>query len=292
VKHIRFVPLLLICLLTLTGCIAHQLPQRLPIPDPQADPDAVYQECWPGTVTNIFQEGSGADAVQVITLDIKNHAPMHFTVTGDSIFLRRDAAGETYDSDLTSVSAGAWVEIECLSDNRSSYHPILTLTVFDRKPDGDGDAALWDTPPALTVTWGNKSITALTGSYSMEFTNENGESIAVISDSAHPLQCRHLMMPLTVPGVGVTAQLQFELAPDAVEARCWTADHWDGEDEGSIPVDIAAAETETADGSWSVSYAINLLPGEYIYEIRAQWGGESPCQGTACYAFCTELVEP
>lgn len=286
-KHIRLFSLLLACLLTLSGCMARQLPSDL-----QADPDAVYRECWPGTVTDIFTEGGGADAAQVIALDIKDHAPMHFTVTGNSVFLHRDAAGETYDSDLTAVSVGAWVEIECLSDNRSSYHPIVTLTVFDRRPDGDASSTLWDTPPALTITWGDSSAAALSCGYSLTFTDENGEMTSVIADSAHPLQCRDLMTPLSVPGTGITAQLQFELAPDVVEARCWTADHWDGQDEGSIPVDIAAAETETADGSWSVSYAVNLLPGEYIYEICARWGEESPCQGTAYYCFCTQLVEP
>lgn len=50
----------LVCVLGVVGC---GQPKLVP---PEVDLDAPFNECWSGTITNIFTEGSGVDSAEVI----------------------------------------------------------------------------------------------------------------------------------------------------------------------------------------------------------------------------------
>ena len=116
----------LLCVLGLVGC---SQPKLVP---PEADLNASFQECWPGTITNIFTEGGGVDSVEVIELEVKNHDPMHFTIVEDTEYLRYDSdTGETEEITKEYLYVGAWVEIDCESYHNSGYHPILTIKVIE-----------------------------------------------------------------------------------------------------------------------------------------------------------------
>ena len=88
------------------------------------------------------------------------------------------------------------------------------------------------------------------------------------SDSAHPLDCRKLLLPLETGEE--TAALRFQAEPDSiVDVRCWSDAHWSDPD--------AEAEPCALDGN-----TLQLKPGGYIY---ARWDDSQGSSGTACYAF-------
>lgn len=123
----KLIPLVLalFCALGLVGC-----GQTALVP-PDADLEASFYECWPGTITDIFTEGGGADLVEVIQLEIKDHDPMHFTTTADTEYLRYDS--DTEEAEVITkddLYVGAWVEIDCESYHDSDYHPIFTIRVI------------------------------------------------------------------------------------------------------------------------------------------------------------------
>ena len=124
-KYIALV-LALVCVLGLVGC---GQPKQVP---PEVDLDIPKNECWPGTITDIFTEGSGADLAEVITLEIKDHDPMHFTIIEDTEYLRYYSdTGETEEITKEDLYVGAWVEIDCESYHNSGYHPIFTIKVIE-----------------------------------------------------------------------------------------------------------------------------------------------------------------
>ena len=118
--------LTLACVLGLIGCgRAKQVP-------PEVDLDAPFRECWPGTITDIFVEGSGVDLAEVIKLEVKDHDPIHFTIVEDTEYLRCDSdTGETEEIAKEDLYVGAWVEIDCESYHNSGYHPIFTIKVIE-----------------------------------------------------------------------------------------------------------------------------------------------------------------
>ena len=124
-KYIALV-LALVCVLGLVGC-----GQSKQVP-PEVDLDAPFNECWPGTITDIFTEGSGADLAEVIKLEIKNYDPMYFTIVEDTEYLRYYSdTGETEEITKEDLYVGAWVEIDCESYHNSGYHPIFTIKVIE-----------------------------------------------------------------------------------------------------------------------------------------------------------------
>lgn len=124
-KVILFV-LITACILSLVGCGQHpQVP-------PEVDLNKPFNECWPGTITDIFTEGSGEDLREVIKLEIKDHEPMYFTIIEDTEYLRyySDTA-ETEEITKEDLYVGAWVEIDCESYHNSGHHPIFTIKVIE-----------------------------------------------------------------------------------------------------------------------------------------------------------------
>ncbi len=125
-KKLIALVLALVCVLGLVGC---GQPKLVP---PEVDLDAPKNECWPGTITDIFTEGSGTDLAEVIKLEIKDHDPMHFTIIEDTEYLRYYSdTGETEEITKEDLYVGAWVEIDCESYHNSGYHPIFTIKVIE-----------------------------------------------------------------------------------------------------------------------------------------------------------------
>jgi len=118
--------LALVCVLGLVGC---GQPKQVP---PEVDPNAPFNECWPGTITDIFTAGNGADLAEVIALEMKDHDAMHFTIVADTKYLRYYSdSGETEEISKEDLYVGAWVEIDCESYHNSGYHPIFTIKVIE-----------------------------------------------------------------------------------------------------------------------------------------------------------------
>ena len=125
-KKLIALVLALVCVLGLVGCGQPKLVS------PDVDLDAPKNECWPGTITDIFTEGSGADLAEVIKLEIKDHDPMHFTIVEDTEYLRYYSdTGETEEITKEDLYVGAWVEIDCESYHNSDYHPIFKIMVIE-----------------------------------------------------------------------------------------------------------------------------------------------------------------
>ena len=125
-KKLIAIVLALVCVLGLVGCGQPKLVS------PDVDLDAPKNECWPGTITDIFTEGSGADLAEVIKLEIKDHDPMHFTIVEDTEYLRYYSdTGETEEITKEDLYVGAWVEIDCESYHNSDYHPIFKIMVIE-----------------------------------------------------------------------------------------------------------------------------------------------------------------
>ena len=125
-KKLIALVLALICVLGLVGCGQPKLVS------PDVDLDAPKNECWPGTITDIFTEGSGVDLAEVIKLEIKDHDPMHFTIVEDTEYLRYYSdTGETEEITKEDLYVGAWVEIDCESYHNSDYHPIFKIMVIE-----------------------------------------------------------------------------------------------------------------------------------------------------------------
>lgn len=150
-------------------------------------------------------------------------------------------------------------------------------------------------PPELVVVCGEERITALKGTYSWEYSNEDGTCTGVEADSAHPLECKENM-----PDVGIIyattsalhprrAYLEFDVVPTEVEIRYWNEEDWNNTTAESRSLDVQALEIDAADGSYSTDYIVELLEGNYIYEVIAKWSGSEKYSGTAYYSFYTVM---
>lgn len=150
-------------------------------------------------------------------------------------------------------------------------------------------------PPELLVVCGEEQITALRGTYSWKYSNEDGTCTGVEADSAHPLECKELM-----PDVGIVyattsalhprrAYLEFAVVPTEVEIRYWDEDDWDNTNAESRSLDVVALEIDAEDGSYSTDYIVELLEGNYIYEVIAKWSGSEEYSGNAYYSFYTVM---
>ena len=167
------------------------------------------------------------------------------------------------------VSAGKWL-----------LSPEKTEAVEAVETTGSYTGNLED-PPELTVRTSSDSVAAITGTYIWGHEMPNGEMAMLCVDSAHPLQCKHLLTALVAGETCVT--LDFAVQPDEIDSvRCWP-------DSVCDKVDVTA-EYPVVDGN-----TIELLQGGYIYEVTANWTGEDDRGGTVSYIFyvyCTDDAAP
>jgi len=156
---------------------------------------------------------------------------------------------------------------------RTKYEPCEALNSYANKLLNEGTSpVILEEPPALSVISDNTCIGTLPGTYSWTKQNPDGTSTGISSDSAHPLECKDLLLPLETEEN--TAMLRFiEKDPDVfLEVRCWSDKYWADPE--------AASENVTIHGN-----EIKLKPGGYVYEVRAQWDAENGYGGTASYSF-------
>ena len=136
-------------------------------------------------------------------------------------------------------------------------------------------------PPALAVRSG-QVISALLGTYSWEYQNDDGINTHIEADSVHPLDCEDLLTSqwTDYETTENTAALYFNVEPDEIlYVRCWNDEHWS--DPGADSEDVVVNGNE-----------IELKPGGYIYEVKARWDTESGYGGgNAYYSFYVKTAE-
>ena len=165
---------------------------------------------------------------------------------------------------------------------RTEYEPCSVLSGYADELFNDENAVIiLKEPPALAVRSG-QVISALLGTYSWEYLNDDGTITHIEADSAHPLDCEDLLTSqwIDYETTETTATLYFNEEPDEIlYVRCWSDEHW------SDP---------TADSEDVVIHGnnIELKPGGYIYEIKAGWDTESGYGGgNAYYSFYVKTAE-
>ena len=145
-------------------------------------------------------------------------------------------------------------------------------------------------PPDLTVIYNSDSFTAFKGTYSWSYSNGDGTEGGIENDSAHPLEAKEYMQPITMTSETLTAYLRWEVTPDKVTVRCWSEKHWNdiyikGVD---VPVDIAGTDFVLGeDSEFAGLHTLQLEKGEYIYEVIAAWNSHPDFHGVAHYGFFT-----
>lgn len=153
-----------------------------------------------------------------------------------------------------------------------------------------GSTAILQTPPELSVLRADTETSALPGTHTWEYINDDGTFTAICADSLHPLQCRALMptvvlMPSYYSHIDPNAgYLRFAVTPDTFSVRRWSEDDWEKTDASGTAVPV-----ERANDGGAPLYILELEDGNFIYEITARWEFNGSYGGTCSYSFCTEI---
>ena len=162
---------------------------------------------------------------------------------------------------------------------KTKYEPCYALNRYANRLLNEGDAMIiLEKPPALDVISDNTCNSALLGTYSWQCRNNDGTSTNMEADSAHPLDCKDLLLQFET--TETNAILRFTEEPDTIlSVRCWSDEHWS---------DTAAdSENIFVNGN-----EIELKEGGYIYEVTAEWNTEkSGYGGIAHYSFYVKVTE-
>lgn len=145
--------------------------------------------------------------------------------------------------------------------------------------------------PELTVVYQDNEVKAWRGTSSWQTQNDDGKGNGIHSDSPHPLLMKEHIPMLSLASVAssvdpLVVSLQFELVPDGVSVRCWSAECWGQTDAESevLPVQMLMTDSDPAAAP---VYQVELKDGDYIYEVFAKWNQAELYGGDACYSFCT-----
>ena len=87
------------------------------------------------------------------------------------------------------------------------------------------------------------------------------------------------------------AHLKFAIEPDEIEVRYWSTDCWSKPLEDSQQLEVQVLEVDFVDGSYSTDHMVELLDGNYIYEVITKWNSSEEYGGTAYYSFYTVVGE-
>lgn len=279
-------------------------------------PDEGQSESWTGTIVDVFTEGGGDDAAQVVAVQT-GESTVYFTLETDSSCVRASSGEDAAQSELV---PGVQVEIEGLSFKSSAFHPISVIRLLEEETvnitptdiwshplqptegspapaDNTARAALSE-PPALTVINGSMQIEALRGGYEWESKSEDNTVCAVIAEAAHPLDAQQLVpaLPCQPSRAGKldahTAYLCFDVLPDKLTVRCWSTDCWGDSGAEADPVFVTAAGNEIAlDGGSLGAYCIPLVAKNCVYEVTAAWSTADGCGGSVSYSFYTRWAD-
>ena len=146
-------------------------------------------------------------------------------------------------------------------------------------------------PPLLSVRCGDRDVPAVRTvcAWKRRKNLGDGGKSLVLTDEIHPLQMlneegRVRLTPLPVPpGSGI--ELNFRRTPDELAVRCWP-------EEAARAVfedpDLFSAYEEQGTALIVTEGRVDPPgPGNYIYEVRAEWSDDSGYGGTASYGFYT-----
>jgi len=178
---------------------------------------------------------------------------------------------------------------------------VICAIVFcccDEADDMNSDSQIYnnvfESVPDLTVACTDKSVTALKGTTTWTYTSDSGKGQSFCSDSMHPLQAVEYMDALSLlPSQysrfkPLAATLVFDKAyPDKVTVSCWDESCIDKPDSPATEIEVQAIEVDFADGTYGVDYTCDLLDGNYIYEVVAEWNTNESYNGVVHYSFYT-----
>lgn len=161
---------------------------------------------------------------------------------------------------------------------KTDYEPCEALNSYANELLNSENAnIILEAPPALAVVSDNTNMGALLGSYSWQKMNGDGTVTETESESLHPLDCKDLL--LTYETTEMTATLNFTESPDRIlSVQCWSDEHWADSSANSEDVIIRGN-------------VIELKPGGYIYEIKAEWDADNGYGGTANYSLYLTMIE-
>lgn len=138
-------------------------------------------------------------------------------------------------------------------------------------------------PPALTVTLGENSISALYFGCSWDYLSEECAVSHIETESIRSSQAIKDMPLLQMEGCfsqnPLMATLYWEVMPDNVFLRVCNEDNWEQQEPQQEFIRI------TTDENGSDNFYIEPLNSNAIYEIKATWTSKANCGGTAVYCF-------
>jgi len=183
----------------------------------------------------------------------------------------------TYDIDPNDIT------IHPVNNPLSSYYYEITdayrsevTELFWRENIVTQDALIGK-PPAMTVRCGKSSVNAWLGTYSWMYKNfEDGTAQSTNADSSHPLtridEIPTLnILPTTISSIDPRlATVQFAIAPDKIEVKCYKVDEKNTNSGKAIPVE---------------GTSFKLKDGKYLYEVIVEWTKSEQYSGKAYYAF-------
>ncbi len=141
--------------------------------------------------------------------------------------------------------------------------------------------------PKLTVSTRGASTAATRGTCSWGLQMDGRPAPHVMIDSLHVLDSREYLTPLQLSAGGpAEGFLQFDRIPDEVQVLRWSEDCWGQPELPGEAVEVSLSAPGGAAPCWS----LELMGGNYIYQIYARWNTYDPGGGSAYFGFCTQLT--
>lgn len=134
-------------------------------------------------------------------------------------------------------------------------------------------------PPEMRVVIGKEELPSLRGGFTWTGIAKNGKAQTIVADALHPLEAKELVPILTLRPTVYSAQepnlayLDFDLLPDRITARRWSASDWGNPKAQGEEVTVESATIR--------------LEEHFIYEITATWDIANGFGGEVTYAFYT-----
>lgn len=190
-----------------------------------------------------------------------------FDLYGNGIML------ESYPGQYPGITKGERVS-EGQPEDVDQYADVLEPLTVEPDPSDPASMDIEYTTESAAVT-----MASGLGSYTWNYTDENGESQSVIACGSHILQWEEIP-EITDPSV-TDILLRFTSQPAEVTAVCWPVE----EKDSSREAELLEGETVAADKQPDGKYAVSGLKPGYIYLVTAVWENDSEVE----YGFCTAL---
>ena len=129
-------------------------------------------------------------------------------------------------------------------------------------------------PPVLSIVYDGKKTIATRGTYSWEYTDENGNGTGTEADSPHPLFMTDQMVRVDLMDGADKIRLLFSADPQTVKVRCWDSIYI--EDESSYEANYREFAYDKTTGIVN----IGRMESDSVFEIIGTWDN-----GTVHYCF-------